>query len=179
MKTQIISLYGGPGVGKSTLSAEIFVKLKRASRSTELVREYVKDWAWEGRKIDKFDQLHISGEQSKKESILYGKVEVIVTDSPILLGAFYEQHYQDRSIILPSVMEFTKYTDELGIVRHNFLLTRKKKYVTEGRYESEDQARMIDVDLARFLTANGVNYTTMDTPDDERADQILKQLGLI
>jgi len=48
--TRVINLLGGPGVGKSTAAAKLFAKYKDEGKSVELVREYVKDWAWEGRK---------------------------------------------------------------------------------------------------------------------------------
>ena len=53
--TQIISLHSGPGTGKSTSAAQLFAELKQRHCSVELVREYVKKWAWEGRKISGFD----------------------------------------------------------------------------------------------------------------------------
>lgn len=49
IKTRVITLWGGPGSGKSTMAAEIYARLKRQLCNVEMVREYVKGWAWEGR----------------------------------------------------------------------------------------------------------------------------------
>ena len=43
MKTKVLNLYGGPGVGKSTGAAYIFSMLKLAGINCELVREYAKE----------------------------------------------------------------------------------------------------------------------------------------
>ena len=47
MDTLVINLCGGPGTGKSTLSANLFAKLKMAGVDVELAPEYVKDLVWE------------------------------------------------------------------------------------------------------------------------------------
>ena len=44
-----VNFYGGPGVGKSTLAARVYAELNSAGAvSTELVREFIKTWAYEG-----------------------------------------------------------------------------------------------------------------------------------
>ena len=87
-KTTIINLYGGPGTGKSTSAAYFYYLLKAQGKNVELVREYVKDWAWEGRKISTYDQIYFLGKQVRRESMLYGKVDWIVTDSPIMMNLY-------------------------------------------------------------------------------------------
>ena len=90
--TTVINLISGPGSGKSTLAAELYANMKRRHLDVEIVREVAKEWAYEGKKIGPFEQIAIIGEQIKKESSLFGKVNYIVTDSPTLLGAFYFEH---------------------------------------------------------------------------------------
>lgn len=85
MSTLVLNLFGGPGIGKSTSAAYIFYKLKSLGVNAELVREYVKDWAWDQRHINIWDQLYFLGKQIRRESMLYSKVDVIVTDAPVAL----------------------------------------------------------------------------------------------
>jgi tRNA uridine 5-carbamoylmethylation protein Kti12 len=85
-KTTIINLYGGPGTGKSTSAAYLYYILKAEGHNVELVREYVKDWAWEGRQISTYDQIYFLGKQVRRESLLYGKVDWIITDSPVMMN---------------------------------------------------------------------------------------------
>lgn len=73
-KTTIINLYGGPGAGKSTSAAFLYYLLKANGFNVELVREYVKDWAWEKRVITNYDQIYFLGKQVRRESLLYGIV---------------------------------------------------------------------------------------------------------
>ena len=46
-KTLVINLFGGPGVGKSTMCASIFSKLKILGFECEMATEYVKDIVFE------------------------------------------------------------------------------------------------------------------------------------
>ena len=74
------------GHRKSTSAAQLFAELKQRHVSTELAREYVKKWAWEGRKISGFDEYYFVGHQIREESLLFGKVDYIVTDKPLADG---------------------------------------------------------------------------------------------
>src|SRR5271166_3774294 len=93
MKTTIINLYGGPSVGKSTSAAYLYYLLKSQGEKVELVREYVKDWAWEGRQINAYDEIYFLGKQVRHESMLFGKVKWIVTDAPVFMTSYYATLY--------------------------------------------------------------------------------------
>lgn len=174
--TKVFSLFGGPGCGKSTLATQLYSKMKLNGYSVELVREYVKGWAYEGRKINKFDQIYIFGKQCRGENVLYGKVDYIITDSPIILGAVYEKIYTEREIITPSLLKYIQFTKDEGVDRVNFLLKRNKPYDTNGRYETEEQAKKVDIKIKEFLDEHSFAYNYLDCKDEERTDQILKDL---
>lgn len=152
MKTLIVNLWAGPGAGKSTLAAEVFAALKRAQVPCELVQEWVKTWAWEGRKIGPFDDVVITSNQLAKESVLYGKVRVIVTDSPIGLGAVYEQIYhperQTMALMCGSIRA-RQLAEGLEIL--DLYVVRLKPYIQAGRYESEEKARQVDQTALRYV----------------------------
>ncbi len=86
-----INFYGGPGVGKSALAAKVYAELSRAGVVlVELVREFVKPWAYEGRKLDRFDQVYTFAQQLWAEHRLFkAGIQVVVTDSPPLLQCVY------------------------------------------------------------------------------------------
>jgi len=176
--TVVINLFGGPGCGKSTLAAELFVAFKRQGKNVELVREYVKDWAWANRKIGIYDQLYICGKQSHKEVSLYGKVDVIITDSPLLLGPFYQEYYSGtESYVLPAVSGLLSQASRSGVKHLNFHLSREKKYNPAGRYETEEQAVTIDNAIATFLIRNGVKLEFVTAPDSEKCSTIQGVVG--
>jgi len=47
MNTIVINLMAGPGVGKSTLMAQLFARLKILGYEVEMVPEYVKEKVWD------------------------------------------------------------------------------------------------------------------------------------
>ena len=174
--TKVINLLGGPSVGKSTLAAEIYYKLKSAQVNCELVREYVKDWAWENRKVTTLDQPLICGKQIAAEMRLYGKVDVIVTDSPIILSPFYQEHYSGHEYISQMVEGHLGQAMRLGVIHEYYLLKRNKPYSGEGRYETEEQAKSLDLSLVKFLVRHGIDYSRIDCSDSEKADTIIRTI---
>ena len=143
--TTIINLWAGPGAGKSTTAAEVFAKMKAAGLSVELVREYVKNWAWRGEKIGEWDDVYLVAKQLRAESALYGKVDYIITDSPLQLPVVYERKYNPgRQTIWNLCMDLRARQLASGLKVVDVRLLRSKPYVNAGRYETEGQARSID-----------------------------------
>ena len=154
--TIIVNLYGGPGTGKSTYASLLFSHLKMMGVDCELVREYAKDLVWEGRTVEFHDQLSIIGKQIKRVNQCWGKVDVIVTDSPVLLSAYYNT--------LEPKEEFEKVCIERSQMYNslNIFLVRKKPYNPNGRFQNEAEAKTIDVELKAMLDKYGIKYETVD-----------------
>ena len=75
--------------------------LKWRGIDCEYVSEYAKDRVWQGDQfVLQHCQLYVTGKQCLKIARLIGKVDVIITDSPIAIGAIYtdEQPYKDVCI---------------------------------------------------------------------------------
>jgi len=177
VETVVVNLFGGPGTGKSTTAAELFAKLKQTGQSVELVREYVKDWAWERRKIGPLHQPYIFGEQSHREALLYSKVAVVVTDSPLLLSAFYHTKYFGVSYLTPCVLEYMQHANRvLGTKYVNVVLKRVKPYSPDGRYETEEQAKVLDGEIRDWLTSIGCSYheVVCDTEASQRVAELIR-----
>ena len=85
-----INIYGGSGVGKSTLAARIFSLMKQRGDNVELVQEFVKQFAYFGQQIKRWDYVYTFAKQLRAEQkLLENGVDVIVTDSPLLLQCKY------------------------------------------------------------------------------------------
>jgi hypothetical protein len=159
--TTIISLFGGPGAGKSTTSAGLFAQLKQDGHTAEYVQEWVKMWAYENKHIEAYDQFYIFGKQMRKESCLLGKVDYVVTDSPVLLSLFYGRKYCPPAVALAieaSVKAYFSLLEEGGHKQINFLLKRQKAYNPVGRYQTEQEAVAFDGEIESLLTELSVPF---------------------
>lgn len=146
-KTLVVNLYGGPGTGKSTGAAYIFSQLKMRGYDCELVTEFAKDKVWEENPAPFKCQLYVSGKQAFKINRCYGKVDIIVTDSPILLGAQYAP--EDKPFLKLALIEEHKSYNNLDI-----FLERKKAYNPNGRFQTEEEAIAIDAEMLELLREN-------------------------
>lgn len=157
--TVVVNVYAGSGCGKSTMAAEIFVELKKRGESVELVTEYVKTWAWENRSpAGLSNSIYIFAKQLRREALLYGKVNYVVTDCPLGLCAAYEQFYEPgRQIIFDMYRAVRQHQAKEGVVKHlDFHLMRQFAYKKEGRYETEEEARRVDNIIRNLIPASPV-----------------------
>lgn len=169
--TQVINLIGGSGLGKSTIAAGLFYHLKLQGASCELVQEYVKSFAWAGRKLEPLDQITIVGEQAKREKLLYGKVDTVITDSPLLLGAIYDLYYNKEPASYHAV---TNFIHKSKVPHHYYFLMRNKPFDPKGRFETEEQAKDIDNFCINQMLVWGVPFTLVEGPNEERVHKIMK-----
>jgi hypothetical protein len=154
--TTIVNFYGGPGAGKSTLAAGTFALLKNKGLRCELVFEYVKEWAWEKRVPSKYDELYIFGQQVRRETVLYGKVDFLLTDRPLRLSPYYADYFGQSGIASAMTLaceELERLAQADGHKFVNVFVERVSTYDGEGRYQTEEQATNIDAqqsDIVKF-----------------------------
>lgn len=95
-KPLLINLYGGPGAGKTTTALALAGNLKMRGYEAEYVPEYARELALEG-KLTGCPQFDILMEQTKRLIRAIGTgIEVVITDSPILLQSLYAAYEADR-----------------------------------------------------------------------------------
>ena len=139
--TKVLALYGGPGSGKTTMAADVFARLKHAGFNVELVREYAKEVVWEyGNVPDTITQADILAEQYRRQAILMGQVDLIITDSPIPLSTIYGSNEQDAK----------DFDDQFQ--NYPVMIERKKDYNPKGRYQTEEEAKKLDEVCKKFAT---------------------------
>lgn len=177
-KTTVINLFGGSGCGKSTTAALLFARMKLKGLHVELVREYVKYWAWNDRKVREWDQLYLLGKQSAYESMLYGKVDYIVTDSPILLAGMYQEFRSSGkdTYVRDAAEAFMEHAESEGVEYLNFMLTRTKPFDPRGRWETQEQAIELDLFIHNMLLERGKTPLVVCGPNEARDYEILDHL---
>jgi hypothetical protein len=143
-KTLVINLFAGPGSGKSTIMANLFAELKWMKVDCEMATEYAKEKVWENSHSVLDNQYYVSAKQYKKLSILNGKVDIIITDSPIMLGVIYGKNEPDefRGMIYKYHNSFNNF---------NIFLERFKDYNPNGRMQTEEEAIIKDKEILDMI----------------------------
>ena len=153
----VVNLFGVPGAGKSTGATYVFSKLKMQGINAELVTEFAKDMVWENNNKVLMNQEYIFGSQSYRLSRCKDKVDVIVTDCPLFLTAFY-----NKSSVLGD--EFNKVVLNVFNTYNNvnYLIDRIKDFNPIGRVHTEQQARNMREPLMNMLKDYNVPFEKIE-----------------
>ena len=150
----IVNLFGAPGAGKSTGAAYIFSQLKMLGVNAELVTEFAKDKVWENSVDVLNDQMYVFGKQYHRISRCADKVDVIVTDSPLLLSTIYNQSEllgEEFNDLVAKI--FKSYTSL------NYFITRNKPYNPSGRLQSAEESDVLSGKIKKALDKYEVSYS--------------------
>jgi len=149
--TIVVNFFAGPGCGKSTGASWLFSQLKLNGVDCEYVSEFAKDKVWENNGEVFKCEFYITGKQSFKVSRCFGKVDVIITDSPIAISMAYSESDKFKAAVLE---EFNKYEKN----NMNILLRRTVPYDQNGRFQTEDEAKNIDDKIKNTLDESEIPY---------------------
>lgn len=162
---KIINLFGAPGCGKSTQAAGLFHHMKKEQFSVEIVTEYAKDMVWEERFNVFNDQIYMLGNQNRRLLRLEGKVDYVVTDSPVLLGVCYLTDVPySKSVERLIVDVFNSYDN------YNIFLNRTHKYEQTGRNQTETESDILAVKIKELLMQYDVSYHEIDANEMSTAE---------
>ena len=103
------------------------------------------------------------------------KVDVIITDSPIILSSFYNSDEMIQEELDALVMKtFNSYNNM------NYFIERVKPYQEKGRFQTEEESDQIADEVSTLLDEKEVDYEVIagDTEGyDYIVEQILHKLG--
>lgn len=151
MNTLLVNLFGGPGTGKSTTAAGVFHQLKLQGVNCEMALEYAKDKVWEESEQVLDNQLYVFGKQFHRVWRLLGKVDIIITDAPLLNSILY---YEDKNPFFPEMVLF----EHNRLNNLDVLLERVKDYNPAGRLQTEEKARALDNKIKGILDIESPDY---------------------
>lgn len=166
-KPLVVNFFGGPGSGKSTAAAALFAALKMKHISCELVAEFAKDLIWEDNKFALTVQPYIFGNQYYRIMRCADDVDVIITDSPLLLPIVHNDDERcGRELNNMAAAAFSSFNNI------SFFLERPETYERAGRSETEEEAEQLTESIRTLIQTHGELAATMPC-DAERNAQIL------
>ena len=156
----VINIFGGPGVGKSTIAAGLFYRMKCQHYDVESIEEYAKHLVYQNRlDVLQKDQLTILSKQHSKLRDVLETRSIAIVDSPLLLSRIYfnkDLNVVDPFLFGPVVIQlFNSYTNFNVYLERNPDLPYEKK----GRVQqTREEAMEIDEKVKMFLELNSIPY---------------------
>lgn len=106
--------------------------------------------AYLGRQPKGYDQLVLFSEQAQREfNFLYGGVELVINDAPLLLNVYYT---------LLNGCDYWKHAEKIAIQHHQdfpsmdiFIHRGGRKFNPKGRFQTEEQARELDDRIVDYI----------------------------
>lgn len=166
-KSLVVNIYGGPGIGKSTSALQIVAELKKMGYSAEYVSEVAKEYVY-AKNYEILDgklenQKKLMREQQSRLDLLIGNVDIVITDSPLLLNGVYlneEAEITDKHLddIFSVYSEYSNY----DIVLERDL---SSEFETEGRIHTLEQSIQKDAEITSLLDECDIKYSTYKRDD--------------
>jgi len=176
--SKLINLFGGPGIGKSSIAAGLTYKLKKKHISCNNPYEFPKKLAWDHNIPAIKDQLYVFANQHRGIAECYGKVDYIIIDSPVLFSTIYHTYYTKG---YPAEFYGQPFHD-LVVDLHkrynnlNILLERTDGAHNEDeRFQDYEESIAIDKLCKEILDKHDIPYHTIKV-DGKAVKKIMKLL---
>jgi deoxyadenosine/deoxycytidine kinase len=174
--SKVINLFGGPGIGKSSIANGLTYKLKKKHISCDNPYEFPKILAWDENHSAIRDQLYVLANQHRGIVKSYGKVDYIILDSPILLSLIYKNYYKSNEYPATlygesfdkMILDVHNQYDNINIVLNRSIGVHNEK----ERYQTLEQSMLLDIEIENTLIKHNLPYIKVDVNDDT-VNQIL------
>jgi hypothetical protein len=174
MNTLLVNLFGAPCSGKSVKMMQLAVHAKLQRVFCEISAEVAKEYVVPKIPITRDVQLQLSMEQARRLNCFVGHAAVVVTDAPIMIGAFYSRY---RNLHFPGDLE--KVFPDLAASVHinaqqivNVYIWRDHPYDESGRLESECEDQAIANDMWRFVQHHTRGQPLIEAKSTDAPDQL-------
>ena len=180
--TYVINMISGPGSGKSTLGAELFVYMKKRGYRVEYLQEYAKKLVWT-KQFQILDNQHIVSYKYYNEiNSIYksDEIDFVILDSSLLNGLYYNRHNPDNLSNVEKTEEMiVKYYNEFN--NFNVFVERGDDYEFEkaGRIHSEKESLQIDKELPKIMKKLGIKYSNIKISRNDKGETVKKLFNMI
>lgn len=159
--TLIVNIYGGPGAGKSTTALQLVAELKKLGYHADYVSEVAKELVY-AKDFEHLDgtlknQSKILSEQKRRLDIMLDNVDVVVTDSPLLLNTVYLK--ENAPEYIESVFsQYENYNNYNVVVERDLSV----KFEQEGRIHNLEESIKKDGEINTLLDSHNIDYQRFD-----------------
>jgi hypothetical protein len=175
--TKVINLLAGPGAGKTTTAWKLASLMRDKGLDVEITGEHLKTVIRANQDRSEIWQAIHYGKQLQLEAQFYGKVDYIISDSPLILFPVYQQKNFGHRNIETQVLHDLLVARSMGIDHVNFYLNRRSKYDDRGRAETEEEAVDVDLKLRQYLAYLNTEIVDVNVKtDQERVAYIMHYL---
>lgn len=159
--TLIVDIFGGPGAGKSTTALQLVAELKKLGYHADYVSEVAKELVY-AKDFEHLDgtlknQSKILSEQKRRLDIMLDNVDVVVTDSPLLLYIVYLK--ENAPEYIESVFsQYENYNNYNVVVERDLSV----KFEQEGRIHNLEESIKKDDEIITLLDSHNIDYQRFD-----------------
>jgi len=150
-----VNFFGGPNTGKTTLAQALTSVLSFKGISAEYVDEYAKDKVWERSNFSLADQVYITATQRHKVLRCEGDYDVLVVDSPYIMGLMYGMYEPEYAEFL--IEDFKRHNANAI----NVFLERNIPFNEMGRNHTEQESVDIDLNIKNMLIEEEIPFISV------------------
>jgi len=163
----VLNIFGGPGVGKSTLAADVFAQLKKSGINAELCIEYAKDLIFAGHENVLDSQLVVFAEQYRRMWVhKKNDTEVLICECPLLINLAYDYYHLENMREPESFRQLVKDKHfDFDNLNYHIIRNSKDKYNTFGRIHSARLAARIDDVITLMIKAVEIKVCKINKVD--------------
>ena len=163
----LVNLFGGPGVGKSTTAAALYSQLTMRGYHAESVGEAAKDIVWDNCTALLGNQVLITGMQYQRLRRLVGKVDIAISDSPLILAYVYGRTLPYIELMKPLIHALETGLPETRVLNVLLMRPTTREYNPEGRVQKTLEAA-VENDYRIYAEASPQHYS-IETTEPEVA----------
>ena len=168
---KVVNLLGAPGMGKSAIASGLFYLMKKNHHSAALCREYAQYLVTAGREWQlREEQLYLFAKQHHELFIQRGNYRCAVTDSPLLLTAFYAAPDVTPQSFYQCVRDYNDKFENIYFFITRDIVAPESVFDNSGRVHNRTESLEKEKQQRAFLDQWGVQYTDINVTSSPNAE---------